>query len=108
MIIVKLTEGEIVQRIKEEMEKRGVKRACILGGIGYVKDVILGYFTGKDYVKEFLKGPFELLSANGYFEDDKVHLHVVLGDMNYRAIGGHLISAKVAHLFQFSFEEVPE
>ncbi len=106
MITVKLTDGEIVQRIGEEMERKGVKRACIIGGIGYVKDVVLGYFNGKDYVKEFFKGPFELLSANGYFEDGRVHLHVVLGDEKYRALGGHLISAKVAHLFQFSFEEV--
>ncbi len=113
MIIVKLLEGEIVQKIKEEMERRGVSKACITSGIGFVRDVVLGYFNGKDYDKEFFKGPFELLSAVGYFEEGNVHLHVVLADPAFRriggrVIGGHLISAKIAYMFQFAFEEVSE
>ena len=108
MIVIKVFEGDIVKKIGEEMEKRGIRKACITAGLGYVKNVKLGYFTGNGYKTSIFKGPFELLSAIGYYEDGRVHLHVVLGDEKYQTLGGHLISAEVAHLFQFSFEEVSE
>ena len=39
------------------------------------------------FVKE--EGPFDLLNANGYVLDGRVHAHITLSDES-RTIGGHL------------------
>ncbi len=78
----------------------GLKAAGILGGIGMVRDLVLGYWDGEKYQQERFAKPMELLAVQGNLgegEDGRVvvHVHVVAGEEGGKAVGGHLLGATV-------------
>jgi len=81
--------------IEDLVKKRRVK-AGILTAIGAVQEAKIKYYDqkGKRYRSLRIDEPMELLSCVGNvstFEGDTIiHCHVVLGDKNGRAYGGHL------------------
>lgn len=75
--------------------------SAALFGIGALRDPVLGIFneTTKKYYEKKFEGLFELLSLNGNLTKAEgqfiAHLHVTLCDDEFRAFGGHLVSAEV-------------
>ncbi|MCH9770161.1 MAG: DUF296 domain-containing protein [Gammaproteobacteria bacterium] len=75
---------------------------AFITGIGALKELELGYYhlEKKDYQRRQFDGDYELLSFTGnvslnndeYFS----HVHVSIGDAEYKVHGGHLFQAKVA------------
>ena len=84
-----------------------------LQGIGAVKDIEIGFYElpQKKFEKKFLKEDHELLSALGnitWFENQPIiHIHVTLGGADYKVIGGHLFSAKIAVAGEFFLTAYP-
>lgn len=71
--------------------------AGIFQAVGAVREAEIGHFDpkGKKFNKAVVTGPLEILSLTGNVtrgEDggSRVHAHVVLGDRDMRALGGHL------------------
>lgn len=82
--------------------------------IGGFSDVILGYFSRerKQYQKIPLQEQVEVLSLVGDIalkEDGtpQVHAHVIVGDANGLARGGHLMEAHVWPTLELILEESP-
>lgn len=82
--------------------------------IGGFSDVILGYFSRerKQYQKIPLQEQVEVLSLVGDIalkEDGtpQVHAHVIVGDANGFARGGHLMEAHVWPTLELILEESP-
>lgn len=82
--------------------------------IGGFSDVILGYFSRerKQYQKIPLQEQVEVLSLVGDIalkEDGtpQVHAHVIVGDSNGLARGGHLMEAHVWPTLELILEESP-
>ena len=82
--------------------------------IGGFSDVILGYFSRerKQYQKIPLDEQVEVLSLAGDIalkEDGtpQVHAHVIVGDANGLARGGHLMEAHVWPTLELILEESP-
>ena len=72
-------------------------------GIGAVRDVVLGYLDldQKEYLKrEFGSDSMELVAMSGNLAlldgEPVAHCHVVVGDREMRAFGGHLFEARVS------------
>ncbi len=79
-----------------------------LQGIGAIKVIEIGFYElpKKKFEKKFFKEDHELLTAIGnitWLENGEpfVHLHVTLGGADYKVVGGHLFSAKIAVTGEF-------
>jgi len=104
LLVIKLDDGEslhsgLEQALTESMVKSGV----VLGGVGMVSDLKIGYFDGKEYVAKEVLEPHELLSLQGNIAHAGggqllLHLHCTVGDRQHNVLGGHLISARVKHM----------
>lgn len=103
LIFLKLEQNEIVfEKLKEFCEKEKINTAIVLNGIGMLKEFKLGYFNGKDYVKEFFEKAHELISMQGNIVKDEkgeliFHLHVSVADEKHKMVGGHFFNGK-AHI----------
>ncbi|GEM_PF-4761217 len=80
----------------EVLEEISAHRDGYVEAIGYLKNPVIGWFEAdkREYKKIELKGGYELLSLKGYKSNGNWHVHVVLGDQEGRAFGGHLFEGK--------------
>ena len=106
---------DLFQMVRETVKAAGWERAVILSGIGSLYEVTfidpkaaIELPVNKDKVNVIeMNGPFELMSLEGNvvplvgeFADMKegdpvLHLHALLGHLDGRITGGHMIRAKV-------------
>jgi predicted DNA-binding protein with PD1-like motif len=102
IILIRLFEDEdIINQIKNACRTHNVKTAIVLSGIGQIKQVSIGYFKEKgNYDPKTYNKPLEILSLSGNICKQKndyfLHLHIVLGDEEKKAFGGHLIEGKIS------------
>ena len=101
-LFVKLEKGEeVVSGLKAACDEAGVRSGSV-SGIGATDKAEIGFYEASsgDYRVKKVTGDHELLSLNGNIAvvDDKAfpHLHIMLGDSEYRVIGGHLVSAVIS------------
>ncbi len=92
---------EIIESLKKFAKEENLSGFFM--GIGAVRDPVIGYYDveKKQYVKAELEGEYEVLSLMGtisYLPDGEpfIHAHIILGDSQHRALGGHLFRAKVS------------
>ncbi len=97
---------DLHEAYKELAREQDVTAGIVVSGIGMLQDPELGYFVGDgEYDRHTLEGNYELLSTQGNLAQHDgepfTHLHVVLGDQEHNALGGHLFTGtiKVAHEF---------
>jgi predicted DNA-binding protein with PD1-like motif len=98
---LKLDAGEdVIAGLAEFAAREGV-RAGALSGIGAVGDPELGYFvrTTREYVRRTFSGEWEIGALTGNLSEldgrPFPHVHVVLGDAEFRAVTGHLFRGAV-------------
>ena len=99
IIVAKFVKGEIVENLKNLAEKESIGSAIVLSGIRMLKNVEIGYFTGKEYKKERIGEPVELVSLQGNIgrgeEDIICHFHVAVAGEDHEVRGGHLLRGEV-------------
>jgi len=100
--MVRLFKGEEkIDTLKGFLRKYGITAGTV-SGIGATDDVTIGYFDPekKEYQKKTFQGDFEILNLSGNVTmldgEPLLHLHILLGDREYRVSGGHLFSANVS------------
>lgn len=111
--ILRLERGEeVLEQLVSFASREGIS-AGVVAGIGAVEDITLGYFDveEKKYVKENLKGSYEVVSLNGTASLSSghplFHIHAVLADREHRTRGGHLFSARVSVTLEVDFRVLP-
>ena len=112
-IVAKLTDGEdLFAEIQNIVEKHNIKSGIIISGIGMLKDFEIGYFDGKEYLKEVYDQPHELVALHGSIAFDRrklvTHLHCALARNDHHIIGGHLFGATVAVLNELTILKLDE
>jgi uncharacterized protein len=107
-------QGDEVVAVLLKFAKEKSLAAAHFTAIGGFSDVILGYFSRerKQYQKIPLQEQVEVLSLVGDIalkEDGtpQVHAHVIVGDANGLARGGHLMEAHVWPTLELILEESP-
>jgi len=97
-IVLRLVDGEDLLGGLLGLEVDG---ALILGGIGMVRNAVLGYWNGTAYEEHEIREPAELLSMQGNIarrdEERIVHCHVSVARREGTVAGGHLLAATVAN-----------
>ncbi len=95
-LVVRFEDGE---RFPDALRELGIRAGAILGGVGMLRDLVLAYWNGREYVREPVDEPVELLSLQGNFGEREgeivIHAHVVAGKQGGAAVGGHLMRATV-------------
>ena len=101
-IIAKIDKGEeIITKVMEICEIENVKLANI-NALGAVDEIEIGLFDTKEkkYYSQKFSGDFEIVSLTGSIttKDGKLynHIHIAVGDREYKVIGGHLSKAVVS------------
>lgn len=86
---------EVVASLKQFCIDRGIKLASV-SGIGAADKATIGLFNTvtKEYHNTRLEGEYEITNLTGNITtkdgDVYIHLHITLGDEEYKAYGGHL------------------
>ncbi|MEM2103874.1 MAG: DUF296 domain-containing protein [Candidatus Bathyarchaeia archaeon] len=96
IIFFRINTGEdLVEAIKERVEKNGVKAGVIMV-IGTLKSAVLGFYRNGEYEHIHLDEPLEIASCIGNIAVDEngelvIHAHVVVANEKGEAFGGHLM-----------------
>jgi len=102
---------ELLGSIQAFCKKNGISSGIITGIIGSLNSTKLGFLKGLPgkYISKELKGPLEIVAAQGSIAlcEGKLvlHIHMLVSDEN-RAIGGHLIEARVFSTAEVVIQEL--
>lgn len=94
-------DDDVVESVKKAATDCGVKLGLV-SGIGAVNKATVGLFdpVGKEYHSTEMAENFEMGSLTGNVStmngETYVHLHAVLTNADYKAVGGHLNAANVS------------
>ncbi len=109
--IIRVSKGEeIISKVLEFIKEKEIRGGAV-SGIGAVNRVEIWVYDTKkkDYIKREYRGDFEIASLLGnisVFENKPVlHIHVVLGDKDNRALAGHLGYGVVSGTCEIVLEE---
>jgi len=94
LVILCMKRGELLlESIRNELAKHGIKDAVILSAIGSLSKAVLHRVTTMDIkaVDEFItiEKPMELSSLQGFVLDGHPHFHMVISDLE-KTYTGHL------------------
>ena len=104
---------EIVKALTDFVTAQAISAAHFTA-IGALSDVVLGYFDRgrKDYKKIPLRQQVEVLSLVGDVALDggkpRIHAHIVVGDAEGRAFGGHLLEGHVWPTLELILTQSPK
>lgn len=102
---------EVVASLTQYCQTRDIQNARI-SGIGALRDIELGIYQPetKSYRRKVFTETHELLACQGNvtLKDGKPfpHIHVIIGNHDFNAFGGHLFNARVAVVGEFILEEL--
>ncbi|MCR5439335.1 hypothetical protein SAMN05216584_103119 [Selenomonas sp. WCT3] len=101
-ILVRLDpDDEICAALRQVAQQERIELAKVQG-LGAVKRVVMGVYnvTTQQYKANTVEGVFEMLSLTGTLDtmndEPYSHLHIVIGDEQGHAYGGHLNEAVVS------------
>ena len=115
ILFYRLRGGEdLLDAIKRRAEEGGVESGVFMA-IGALRRASFGYFMGsrREYKKIVLDRQVELLSCVGDIskrEDGEtvVHAHIVVGDEDGKAYGGHLMEGSIiAEMVELAILDAP-
>jgi len=102
---------EVVASLTQYCHDHGVRNARI-SGIGALREIELGIYQPetKSYHRKVFSETHELLACQGNvtLKDGEPfpHIHIIIGDHDFNALGGHLFQAEVAVVGEFILEEL--
>jgi predicted DNA-binding protein with PD1-like motif len=101
--IIRMKSGtDMLEGLNKAVKEKNIKNAVILTGIGSVTDYHFHVVSDKNLppAEEFPKAsvPMDLVSAQGYILNGRVHVHIALSDEN-SVVGGHLENGTKALTF---------
>jgi hypothetical protein len=108
MVALRLSDGEdLHEALSLVCQECFIDSAVITSGVGMVREVTFGWYTGSEYLTESRSETFELLALSGNvsYKGQKLypHLHGVLSRGDHTAVGGHLLRVVVDHNLEVFF-----
>ncbi len=95
IVFAKLDAGsDVIESIRKLMDEYGIRSGSILWAIGMIKNFEIGYFNGKDYVKQKFAEGHEIVSFHGSISENepRLHIHASGADEKHQVVGGHFFS----------------
>ncbi len=94
-LVIKLQKGEnINDSIIDVLEDYGIYSGLVVFGIGMIRDLEIGYWNGKEYERDKLPIPGEVVSFHGSISSNepRLHIHVSAALKDHKVKGGHFFS----------------
>ncbi len=94
-IVVKLEKGDSVgESMAQVLDDYGIFSGMIEYGIGMIRELEVGYWNGKEYMKVKLPTPGEVVSFHGSISSNepRLHIHVSVATDDHQVKGGHFFS----------------
>ncbi|MGC8644887.1 MAG: PPC domain-containing DNA-binding protein [Thermoplasmata archaeon] len=94
-IVVKIEGGEdVLESMLQLLDDYGIFSGLVIFGIGMIRQLEVGYWNGKEYVKEVLQSPGEVVSFHGSItsNEPRLHIHVAVAMPDHVVKGGHFFS----------------
>src|SRR5690606_32243438 len=85
---------DLKMAILDLARKNSIKCGIIICIIGSLDKAILRMSNGH---KRLLKGPLEIVSAQGTIAENGIHVHLTISDENGKVMGGHLLEGCRIH-----------
>lgn len=110
-VVVRLFDGEDVMQSLREVDLQG-NAAVLLGAVGMVGTLGVGFWNGEAYEVHRVEEPAELLGLQGSIgtatdEGRVVHAHLSVGRRDGTVTGGHLIEAKAVNTVELVLRLLP-
>lgn len=106
--ILKIDRGENVKdSILKLASDEDISSGSILWGVGMIENMEIGYFNGREYEKETLAGPLEVVSFHGSIasNDPHLHIHLSVAGRSHKVVGGHLFSGEANPLLEVQVQK---
>lgn len=110
--LVRIDKGEeVIASLTEFCKNNGVKLGTIMG-LGAADRVTIGLFNTitKEYHNKELVGEYEITNLTGNITtkdgEAYIHLHITLGDEEYKAHGGHLNECWISGTCELAIDTV--
>jgi len=95
MIVSRILPGEDLKTgLQDLIENKGLKSGVIVCMVGSISQGVLRMADGE---KKVFKGPFEIVSAEGTYAENGVHIHIAISDVEGTVYGGHLLEGCNVH-----------
>ncbi|GAB3452586.1 PCC domain-containing protein [Actinophytocola sediminis] len=101
MHVIEINDGELMQKLTDQLAERGIERGAIVSMIGGADSFTISTMPADDATKDVVTEyalPAEM-SATGEVVDGKPHVHAVMAVEGDRAISGHLHAAQIGTWF---------
>lgn len=109
--MLRLDQGQdLFATLGDFAREHNVRAAGIISGIGMLKDAVIGYWNGSEYVRKELPEPHELVGLHGSIAEadgPSIHLHAALAAPDHQLVGGHLMRGTVWVLNELVVETFP-
>ena len=110
-VVVRLFDGEDVMKALGEIDLQG-SSAVLLGAVGMVGELGLGFWNGEAYEVHRVDEPSELLGMQGNIGTAAdgarvVHAHLSVGRRDGTVAGGHLVEAKAVNTVELALRLLP-
>ena len=113
ILFIRMDHGEdFYETLNGVLKELGMKSAVVLNGIGMLKEFEIGWFNmdRKEYEREYISVPHELVSMTGNVSDRDgepfAHLHVALAGPSRSIVGGHLFKATVCNTVEMFIKKL--
>jgi predicted DNA-binding protein with PD1-like motif len=110
-VVAKLEKGEDVgESIDQVLGDYGIYSGLIVYGIGMIKELEVGYWNGKEYEKEKLHIPGEVVSFHGSISSNepRLHIHVAVALNDHTVKGGHFFSGTADPMMELHIVRLEE
>jgi len=107
-LFVRMTDGE---DLLSGLSGLDVSTALIIGGVGMVRGLRVGYWNGDSYEEQRVDDPAELLTMQGniamHGSERIVHCHISVARRDGTVAGGHLLAATVTNTAEIALRLPP-
>ena len=101
LVVATFTQGDVIRNLEQLALEADIYSGVVVSGIGMLRDAVIGFFDGQQYLKHTVAGAAELVSLTGTLgrEADTgrvvCHFHVALATADHMLLGGHLLEGTV-------------
>ena len=107
-VMLKIERGEdILEALDKATRIHGITNGAVQWGIGMFAGVEIGYFNGKEYVKEIFDEPAEIVSFHGSIAhtEPRFHIHTSFAPSDHIVKGGHLFHGVANPLMEIEIQK---
>lgn len=107
-VMIKIESGEnVLETLEKACKIHNISSGAVQWGIGMFKEIDIGFFNGKEYVREDFPKAAEIVSLHGSIAntEPRFHIHTSFASEDHIVRGGHLFRAIANPLVEIEIQK---